>query len=205
MGKIIKDALILFAITIVAGILLGVVYDVTLDPIAKANEDAKNKAYQAVLSDADTFEDLKELPSDSDLDEANDEDFSKDVLNSVAVGKKDGNTVGYVVTVTGKDGYGGDIKLTVGISSEGEVKGISFLSLSETAGLGMRAKNADFKDQFNDKKVEQFKVVTDGSGADSDSSIDAIGGSTITSKAVTKAVNYALAAYSNITNQGGAK
>lgn len=204
MGKIIKDALILFAITIVAGVLLGVVYDVTLDPIAKANDNAKNKAYQAVLSEADTFENVSDLPSDKEIDDSNAEDFSKDLLNEAAVGKKDGKVVGYVLTVTGKDGYGGDIKLTVGISSEGEVKGISFLSISETAGLGMRAKNADFKDQFNDKKVEQFKVVTDGSGESSDASIDAIGGSTITSKAVTKAVNYALAAYS-IINQGGAK
>lgn len=204
MGKIIKDALILFAITIVAGVLLGVVYDVTLDPIAKANDNAKNKAYQAVLSEADTFENVSDLPSDKEIDDSNAEDFSKDLLNEAAVGKKDGKVVGYVLTVTGKDGYGGDIKLTVGISSEGEVKGISFLSISETAGLGMRAKNADFKDQFNDKKVEQFKVVTDGSGESSDASIDAIGGSTITSKAVAKAVNYALAAYS-IINQGGAK
>lgn len=204
MGKIIKDALILFAITIVAGILLGVVYNVTLDPIAKANEDATNKAYQTVLADADTFEEVESLPTDADLDASSDTDFSKDVINAVAVGKKGDEVVGYVVTVTGKDGYGGDIKLTVGITSAGEVKGISFLSISETAGLGMRAKNADFKDQFNDKTVDSFKVVTDGTGADSDSTIDAIGGSTITSKAVTKAVNYALTAYSYIS-EGGAK
>ena len=41
MKKIVKDALVLFAITLVAGILLGVVYQITLDPIAKANEIAK--------------------------------------------------------------------------------------------------------------------------------------------------------------------
>ena len=53
MKKIVKDALVLFAITLVAGILLGVVYQITLDPIAKANENAKEKAYKAVLAEAD--------------------------------------------------------------------------------------------------------------------------------------------------------
>ena len=46
MKNIIKDACILFAITLVAGILLGLVYNVTKDPIAQQNEKAKQKAYQ---------------------------------------------------------------------------------------------------------------------------------------------------------------
>ena len=62
MKKIVKDALVLFAITLVAGILLGVVYQITLDPIAKANENAKEKAYKAVLSEADSFETINALP-----------------------------------------------------------------------------------------------------------------------------------------------
>ena len=61
MKKIVKDALVLFAITLVAGILLGVVYQITLDPIAKANENAKEKAYKAVLAEADSFETIDAL------------------------------------------------------------------------------------------------------------------------------------------------
>ena len=56
----------------------------------------------------------------------------------------DGSEAGYVITVTDKDGYGGDIQITVGIMSDGTVNGISFLSISETAGLGMRAKEPSF-------------------------------------------------------------
>lgn len=67
MKKIVKDALVLFAITLVAGILLGVVYQITLDPIAKANENAKEKAYKAVLAEADSFETIDALPSDDDI------------------------------------------------------------------------------------------------------------------------------------------
>ena len=196
MKKIVKDALVLFAITLVAGILLGVVYQITLDPIAKANENAKEKAYKAVLAEADSFETIDALPSDDDINASSDIDFSKDKVNEVAIGKKGSETAGYVVTVTDSDGYGGDIKFTVGISTDGKVLGVSFLSISETAGLGMRAKqDPSFLAQFNGTKTSEYKVVTDGTGSSSDSSIDAIGGSTITSKSVTKGVNYALAVY----------
>ena len=196
MKKIVKDALVLFAITLVAGILLGVVYQITLDPIAKANENAKEKAYKAVLAEADSFETIDALPSDDDINASSDIDFSKDKVNEVAIGKKGGETAGYVVTVTDSDGYGGDIKFSVGLSTDGTYLGTSILTISETAGLGMRAKqDPSFLAQFNGTKTSEYKVVTDGTGSSSDSSIDAIGGSTITSKSVTKGVNYALAVY----------
>ncbi len=198
MKKIVKDALILFAITLVAGILLGIVYQITLDPIAKANENAKQKAYKEVLTEADSFEVLENMPEDDKINASSDIDFSKDKLNEIAVGKKNGETVGYVITVTDSEGYGGDIKFSVGISNDGKVLGVSFLSISETAGLGMRAKqDPSFKSQFTSKSAaaESFSVVTDGSASEGNASIDAIGGSTITSKSVTKGVNYALAAY----------
>lgn len=198
MNKIVKDALILFAITLVAGVLLGAVYQITLDPIAKANENAKQKAYKAVLADADSFEAVEVIPSDDDINASSDIDFSKDKVNEVAIGKKGGETAGYVITVTDSEGYGGDIKFSVGISTDGKVLGVSFLSISETAGLGMRAKqDPSFAAQFTDKSaaVAAFSVVTDGSASESNANIDAIGGSTITSKSVTKGVNYALAVY----------
>jgi len=192
MGKIIKDALVLFAITLVAGILLGVVYQVTLDPIAKANENAKQKAYKEVLADADSFEALDDMPEVTD---------AKNTLNEIAVGTKNGETVGYVITVTNSEGYGGNIKFSVGIDMEGKVLGISFLSISETAGLGMRAKqDPSFVEKFTSKAsaVESFVVVTDGSGSTDNANIDAIGGSTITTKSVTNGVNYALSVFAEL-------
>ena len=199
MKKIVKDALVLFAITLVAGILLGVVYQITLDPIAKANENAKEKAYKAVLAEADSFETIDALPSDDDINASSDIDFSKDKVNEVAIGKKGSETAGYVVTVTDSDGYGGDIKFSVGLSTDGTYLGTSILTISETAGLGMRAKqDPSFLAQFNGTKTSEYKVVTDGTGSSSDSSIDAIGGSTVTSKAITKGVNAALAVYADL-------
>ena len=54
-GGFMKDALILFAITLVAGACLGGVYEITKDPIAAANQAAKERAFRAVLADADSF------------------------------------------------------------------------------------------------------------------------------------------------------
>ena len=73
----------------------------------------------------------------------------------------DGSEAGYVITVTDKDGYGGDIQITVGIMSDGTVNGISFLSISETAGLGMRAKEPSFYNQFAGQQAEKFYVSKD--------------------------------------------
>ena len=53
--QIVHDALILTAFTLVLGLILGVVYGITKEPIDKANEQAKNEAYQAVFADADSF------------------------------------------------------------------------------------------------------------------------------------------------------
>ena len=202
MKNIIKDACILFAITLVAGILLGLVYNVTKDPIAQQNEKAKQKAYQEVIADADKFEALDGSYASDKVAEtakavlsASATDFSKDDVSEVVAGIKNGKIIGFVVTVVAHDGYGGDIKFSVGLSTDGTYLG----TLSETAGLGMRAKqDPSFLAQFNGTKTSEYKVVTDGTGSSSDSSIDAIGGSTVTSKAITKGVNAALAVYADL-------
>ena len=208
MNKIIKDACILFAITLVAGILLGAVYDITKTPIANQNEKAKQEAYRAVMADADKFE---EIDGFSAADGATsylakgDEDYSADEITEVVAGVKDNKIIGFVVTVVA-----GDIKFSVGIKADGTYSGTSILSISETAGLGMRAKtDPTFLGQLEGKKVSKFNVVKDGTGSSADDKVDAIGGSTITSKAVVKGVNAALTVYNglasaNVKTVGGA-
>ena len=118
--------------------------------------------------------------------------YVSDDISEVVVGQDtSGETVGYVITVTSHEGYGGDIQISVGIETDGTVKGIEMLSISETAGLGMKATEADFKDQFKDKKVDKFSYTL--SGEEGDDKIDALSGATITSNAVTYAVDSALA------------
>lgn len=187
-----KDALILFAITLVAGACLGGVYEATKEPIAAANLAAKEAAYRTVLPDAVSFEsdDMTEVIAGANS-EVSGLGYGNVTVDEAAIALDgSGTPMGYVVTTTSKDGYGGDITVSVGITAEGEVKGIEFLTIGETAGLGMNATQPEWKAQYADKTVEQFTVTK--SGASSDGEIDALSGATITSNAVTGAVNLAL-------------
>ncbi len=188
MNKIIKNTIILTLITVLSGVGLGLVYEITKEPIAQAQEAAKKEAWQAVFPDTDVnaFEAV-------DLDDKAAAEAIKAVGANATVDEvcKAGED-GYVVTTTDKEGYGGDIQITVGITADGTVNGISILSISETAGLGMKAKEPAFYTQYEGKQTEKFAVSKDGGEGEP---IDAISGATITTRAVTNAVNVALAYY----------
>lgn len=190
MNKIIRNTVILTLITLIAGLGLGFVYEITKDPIAQAQDDAKKKAWQEVFPEAD-MNDFEAL----DVDQAVADDAVKAVGANATVDEvcKAGED-GYVITTTSKEGYGGNIQITVGITADGTVNGISILSISETAGLGMKATEPAFYGQYEGKQTEKFAVSKDGGEGEP---IDAISGATITSRAVTAAVNVALAYYQN--------
>ena len=191
MNKIVKNTLILTAITVVSGLLLGVVYGITKEPIAEAQENTKQEAYRSVLSDASSFETMEDFDAADAASILEENGYSSDEITEVAEGIDDsGETVGYVVNVMSHEAYDGDLEVSVGIAADGTVKGIEMLSISETAGLGMKADEAEFKDQFKDKNVEKFTYTK--SGESGDDKIDAISGATITTNAVTNAVDSAL-------------
>jgi len=193
MKSIIKDTIALTVITLVAGLLLGFVFEITRDPISVQNEKAKQKSYQQVFPDADRFEVVTEESDAKYLAVAGTKVESVRIDEIVLANDAEGTLLGYVFTVTSSKGYGGDITFSLGITLNGTVNGISFLSISETAGLGMKANTSDFKNQFKNKQVESFEVTK--TGAASDNEIDAISGATITSSAVTNAVNAGLTIY----------
>ena len=192
-NTIVQDTLILTIITLIAGFLLGVVYQVTKDPIAKQEEEAKTKAYQAVFSEADSFETVVEA-EDEDLAAYLAENGFTQTINEVMTAKDaQGEVLGYAINITTPEGYGGDITFSLGVKRDGTLNGIEILSLGETAGLGMTATKDAFKNQFKDKNVESLEVTK--SGAAQDNQIDALSGATITSKAVTGGVNAGLCAF----------
>lgn len=188
MNKILKNTLILTAITLIAGLGLGLVYEVTKAPIAQAQETAKKEAWQMVFPEADIndFEQVELDPAAADQAIA-DMGVNGTIDEACTVGD-----MGYVVTATDKDGFGGSIQVTVGITSDGTVNGVSILSINETAGLGMKATEASFYGQYEGKQAEKFVVSKDGGDGEP---IDALSGATITSRAVTGAVNAALGYY----------
>ena len=184
----VRNVLCLTLITVVAGFGLGYVYDITKEPIAVMEENTKLNAYRSVFPEADNFNEKDDV-SPSLLSTAGSE-TGCDIDSVVTATDSSGNYMGYVINTTSHDGYGGDITVSLGIDASGKVKGVEILKISETAGLGMKAKDAAFRDQFRDKTVTQFSYTK--TGAKSDFEIDAISGATITTKAVTNAVNTAL-------------
>lgn len=187
--KIIHDALILTAFTLVLGLVLGGVYFITKEPIEKANKEAAAAAYRAVFEEASEFN-QKEI----DIEKANkvvsDGGYSDTIDDVEEAVDKSGNVLGYVITVTAKDGSQGSITFSVGIKNDGTVNGYSITSISETPGLGMKAEDEDFIAQFKNKIVDTFKVVKQTPASEDE--IEAITGSTITSKAMANGCNAAI-------------
>ena len=100
-----------------------------------------------------------------------------------------GEQIGYVVNVTTKEGFGGEITVSLGLDMDGGITGMEFLTINETAGLGMRATEEAFRSQYVGEPAGEFELVKDTAG---EGQIQAISGATITSTAVTNAVNAAL-------------
>ncbi|MBQ2700246.1 MAG: FMN-binding protein, partial [Clostridia bacterium] len=165
MKKKLPAFLILAIIALVAALALALTNSLTEGPIQERAQAALRAARQVVLP-ADTFEEAQ----------------SSDEAVAVHVGKANGEAIGYtgVVTVTG---YAGPVEVILGTDNQGKITGISVggANFAETAGLGSKAKEPGFTDQFKDKTLPVAL------GAN----IDAIGGATITSRAVVNGVNQA--------------
>lgn len=171
----IKLGVTLFLICAVTACLLGLVNGITADKIIELNTQKTANAMNAVLP-ADSYEQL---------------DFSGGVVMKAYRAVSGGETAGFVFEVA-PSGFGGTIDMVVGVGSDGTVMGVEIVKMSETAGLGAKASNPEFLDQFTGK----------GGGLVVKKDIDALTGATITSKAVTEGVNAAVAA-SVILQEGG--
>ncbi|RRD94914.1 RnfABCDGE type electron transport complex subunit G [Clostridiales bacterium COT073_COT-073] len=179
---IIKNTLILFAITAIAGLLLSIVNSMTADAIAAQKIIQRDNALNAVLPDA-SFEEIK-------IEKA--EEYQR--IQGIYQAKDSaGNLAGYAFMLTNK-GYGGTITLAAGISAGGVISGMDIITHSETPGLGANADTDKFKEKLKGKQAETLTVVK---GNNDGQNVDALSGATITSAAVTDAVNEAIAYYNN--------
>ena len=195
-NKIIKDALALTLITLVAGVALGGVYEITKDPIAKQEAQAKAEAYEQVFTDAAAFEavEMDDTLTKTIRDQLDQEGYKAQSIEEVTRAEdQSGETLGYAFTVVTSEGYGGDIQFSMGVQNDGTLNGISILSIGETAGLGMNADTPAFKDQFVGKQVEKLQYTKN--GATQDDEINAISGATVTTNAMTNGVNAGLCAF----------
>lgn len=192
--SMLKDAGIIVAITLIAGLVLGGVYQLTKEPIAEQKRLKKQKACQEVYAEAASFAEAEGFDTEAAASVLAAEYPSQDIDEVMLAQDGAGNTLGYVLTVTTHEGYGGDIQFTMGITNEGTLNGISLLSIAETPGLGMRAEEV-LKPQFGGKSAEKYEYTK--TGAMAENQIDAISGATITTNAVVNGVNAGLFYFQN--------
>lgn len=189
MNSILKLGLNLLIICAVAAGLLAGTNQLTEPIIAQRNEQANNEARKMVLPDANNFE----------LIDPNDYGKNGEVETvEVYKGLKDSNIAGYTIKVL-PSGYGGEIELMVGIKSDGTISGVNIGNMTETPGLGAKAKEEAFYGQYAGKPADELSVVK--SGPVGETEIQAISGATITSTAVTTGVNAAVEVYYSINNK----
>lgn len=179
--EILVPAVSLFLICVVVTALLALTNAVTAPKIDALAVETQEAAKKEVLSSAASFSEEKQVEKDG---------VSYTYYDGLA---SDGSVMGYVF-VTSAKGYGGDISVMVGVLGDGTVAGVNILSINETAGLGMNAKNQSFLDQFLGKSGE----IGVAKNNPSDTEIQALTGATITSSAMATAVNTALSLYAEI-------
>lgn len=188
-----KDALVLIAITLVSGLLLGLVNMLTEEPIRTQKELAVTESCKAVFpteedfAQVEAFELTGYVPTEKLAADLSKEGVTiGNIYNAIS---SDGLVVGYAIEVTSAEGYGGDIRLMCGITSEGVLRGVSILEISETAGLGMRAGDVLVPQIHN---LDADHIVFTKTGKTSENEIDAISGATITTTAFVNCLNGAI-------------
>ena len=178
--EILIVALKLFVITAVAALCLATVNKITKPIIAQNNAATEVKLQQEVLPEASEF-------TSSEVPKLETDNVTIEKIN---VGlDADKKLSGYVVTAVSHAGYGGDLKVMVGIDKDLKVTRVKIMESSETAGLGANASKPQFIDQFIGVDVSSLKVVK---GIAKENEISAIASATVTSKAVTACVNASL-------------
>lgn len=180
----IKDILVptvaLFVFCLVATALLAGTNLITVDKIAQNAVEKENSSRMIVLPEGKEYGEVTVLENGLTYCEGKD---------------ADGNTAGYVFTTSAK-GYGGAIGVMVGIDTEGVITGIEILSHGETPGLGANATTDGFKSRF----VGKSGTLTVDKNSNDGQNIQAITAATITSTAVTSAVNKVIAEFESMSS-----
>ena len=170
-----KDVIILVLISVFAGVCLSLVYTATKDKIEEARQREIEKAVKKVLP----FMKTPHIETDF---EYQDESFKMYVV------EENGSYQGAALSMTTPEGFSGNITFLMGVDRDDSVTGFYLLKHKETPGLGTKAADKKFYGQFLGKNLGnfKFKVTKDGG------QVEAITAATITSRAVTHAMEKGL-------------
>lgn len=178
---------VLFGITLVASAGVGVVNMITVEPIAQSKQAATTAALTEVLPP---------------FDETTSEELTIDEMPiTVYTATKGGVVAGYAVQSMSKLGFGGAVRMMVGLDPDGRVVNINVLEQTETPGLGTKMCDegnpllGSVKGQrLEDKQLVDGKLAVRKDGGD----VDALTAATISSRAYVDAVNRAWMAYKSV-------
>lgn len=182
-------------ITIVAALLLGGVYALTVNEIADAERKAQVRAISEVVPEFDNN------PLDERFVYLAEVGLSELIEIEVYPARKEGKLVGAAVKSASYNGFSGEIVIMYGFKADGSVNNFKVLKHAETAGLGSKMQEWFRMDKGNRSVIglnpdaEDLRVSKDGG------KVDAITAATITSRAFLEALNHAYKAYVELQNK----
>lgn len=183
MKQMLKLGLILALYTAIACVSLAVVNNLTSGAIEKAAQEELKNGLRSVFTEADNFTRV----------EGSFTAAAGVTIDAVYTAEKNGAIIGSVVQATGST-YD-KATILVGVTTTSTITSIQFLVLTDTPGFGQKAAEPAFKDQFTGKSTnDTFKIGDD---------IDAITGSTITTKGVIAIVTSAVENAQKAMKNGG--
>lgn len=181
MNETIKLTLTLTLFCLIAGGLLAAADALTRERIMEANRAGRQKALNAVL------------PPHNNAADADTLTVVCDAKNwTFFIARQDGAFVGTAVETSSPNGYGGEIRLILGIGADGKTIGISVLAHKETPGLGAIIETPKFQRRLAGQDIQKTNWHVKKDGGD----IDQITAATISSRAVVDAIREALNAFS---------
>ncbi|MDE5773295.1 MAG: RnfABCDGE type electron transport complex subunit G [Muribaculaceae bacterium] len=171
-------------ITVLSGLLLGVMYTVTKAPIEQSEREMQTAALAEVLP-----------PFDNDPEaEAQSVNVGGQVYE-IYPARMDGHSVGVAVKGVTMDGFSGEVVIICGFDNKGTVVNYRVLKQAETPGLGAKMEMW-FRDPSGTRSVigkspgiQNFSPVKDGGD------VDAITAATISSRAFLSVLRGAYEAY----------
>jgi electron transport complex protein RnfG len=194
--EVLRLGVVLLVICAVAGAVLAVVNGITSDRIAAQATIRLQQALKDVLPEADEFRDVTEALSFVKADASSGGKSPFAIVDKMYAGYLRGERRGFAFMCF-PAGYGGVIETVVGVSSSGNVSGVSVVRHSETPGLGANITGGEFQRRFVGIPAgTEVKVKKDGG------QVDAITGATVSSRAVANAVNEALRVFEVVSDKG---
>lgn len=165
--------IVLLIIGVIASALLAIVNEVTYKRIEEISQQKLEASMQSIQPEAEEFQLM--------------ESETYDLVTAFYEARQNGEVIGYCIE-TNPSGFGGKVRILTGIDLQGAITGVRVVEHTETVGVGSKCTLVDFLDQFSGKDHElDYSVPED--------NIDSVSGATITSKAVLRGINAALAAY----------